>query len=132
MSAANNNTLEHVNITVSDAKRSAQMLCQLFDWSVRWEGPAKDAGHTIHVGTTDQYLAIYQNRRSVRLATPNGQSAGRLNHVGVVVNDLAAIEARVKQLGYKPFNHADYAPGKRFYFLDEDGIEFEIISYRSA
>ena len=31
--------------------------------------------------------------------------------------------------GYEPFSHADYEPGRRFYFLDRDGIEFEVISY---
>ena len=29
-----------------------------------------------------------------------------------------------------PFNHGDYDPGRRFYFLDPDGIEYEVISYR--
>ena len=30
------------------------------------------------------------------------------------------------------FNHSDYAPGRRFYFFDPDGIEFEVVSYQSA
>jgi hypothetical protein len=30
----------------------------------------------------------------------------------------------------RPFAHADYAPGRRFYFLDPDGIEYEVVSYR--
>ena len=37
-------TLEHVNITVSDPTRTAAMLSNLFDWKVRWEGPAKSGG----------------------------------------------------------------------------------------
>ena len=32
--------LEHVNITVSDAGKMADMLCELFDWRVRWQGEA--------------------------------------------------------------------------------------------
>jgi len=32
--------LEHVNITVSDPAKTAQMLCDLFDWKVRWQGDA--------------------------------------------------------------------------------------------
>ena len=32
-------------------------------------------------------------------------------------------------MGYEPCNHADYDPGRRFYFDDEDGIEFEVVSY---
>lgn len=31
--------------------------------------------------------------------------------------------------GFTPFNHGDYEPGRRFYFLDGDGIEYEIVSY---
>jgi hypothetical protein len=43
--------------------------------------------------------------------------------------DLGAIERKVIARGLAPFNHADYEPGRRFYFFDEDGIEYEIISY---
>ncbi|MEC7669548.1 MAG: VOC family protein, partial [Pseudomonadota bacterium] len=28
-----------------------------------------------------------------------------------------------------PHNHADYEPGKRFYFDTPDGIEIEVVSY---
>jgi glyoxylase I family protein len=31
--------------------------------------------------------------------------------------------------GLTPFSHADYEPGRLFYFLDPDGIEFEAVSY---
>ena len=30
----------------------------------------------------------------------------------------------------EPFNHDDYEPGRRFYFFDWDGIEFEVVSYQ--
>ena len=59
--------LEHVNITVSDGAKTAQKLCDLFDWTVRWEGDAMNGqGRTWHVGNDDTYLAIYapnQHRR---------------------------------------------------------------------
>ncbi len=32
--------------------------------------------------------------------------------------------------GLVPFNHGDYAPAARFYFLDPDGVEYEVVSYR--
>ena len=51
--------LEHVNITVSNPARTAQMLCDLFGWRVRWNGPAKSGGTTFHVGDDDAYLAVY-------------------------------------------------------------------------
>jgi len=52
-----------------------------------------------------------------------------LNHVGILVDDLDAMERQVKAAGLHPFAHADYDPGRRFYVLDPDGIEFEIVSY---
>jgi predicted enzyme related to lactoylglutathione lyase len=47
----------------------------------------------------------------------------------VVVDDLEAAENRVREEGYQPFNHGAYEPGRRFYFLDTDEVEFEVISY---
>ncbi|MEO1734352.1 MAG: VOC family protein, partial [Pseudomonadota bacterium] len=52
-----------------------------------------------------------------------------LNHVGVVVPDIDAVEAKVKAAGFEPRSHADYEPGKRFYFDGPDSIEFEVVSY---
>jgi glyoxylase I family protein len=48
----------------------------------------------------------------------------------VQVDDLDAVEAKVAAAGLKPFGHDDYDPGRRFYFLDPDGIEYEVVSYR--
>lgn len=120
--------LEHVNITVGDADRSAALLEQIFGWRVRWAGPAMAGGRTIHIGTDEQYLALYTRQGSdgVPLAWPKGAP---LNHVAVVVDDLEAVEARVARAGLIPFNHGDYEPGRRFYFFDADGIEFEVVSY---
>ena len=119
-------TLEHVNFTVSDPKRTADLLCTLFDWKIRWQGPAKAGGHTVHVGTDDAYVAVYAYPSSAEGVRDNG----RLNHIGVLVDDLDAIEAKVAKAGYQPHNHGNYEPGRRFYFDDHDGIEFEVISYR--
>lgn len=122
--------LEHVNYTVKDPQKTAAMLYDLFGWQIRWQGEALAGGYTIHVGTDDQYLAIYTPKGPV--PAPVGESYGKLgglNHVGVVVDDLAACEARVKAAGLTPFNHADYEPGQRFYFHDGDGIEYEVVSY---
>jgi len=52
-----------------------------------------------------------------------------MNHVGVTVDDLDSVEARVVAAGLKTFSHDDYDPGRRFYFLDWNGIEFEVVSY---
>ena len=117
--------LEHINITVSDIERSAALLEQLCGWHIRWRGPSQLGGETIHVGGERDYIAVYTKGTPVG---PFGKGVP-LNHVGLVVDDLDAAEAVVKEAGLDPFNHADYAPGKRFYFFDWDGIEFEMVSY---
>lgn len=120
--------IEHVNLTVSDPEKSAASIERIFGWHQRWSGPARDGGRTIHIGDDRVYLALYTG--------PNGQHANiqypkgaPLNHVGIEVDDLDATEAKVVAEGLVPFNHGDYEPGRRFYFFDRDGIEFEIVSY---
>ena len=51
--------IEHVNLTVSDNRRAAALFSSLFGWHIRWEGPARDGGHSIHVGDERFYLALY-------------------------------------------------------------------------
>ncbi len=121
--------LEHVNITVPKPEESAAILCNLFGWHIRWEGEAKDNGHTVHVGDADSYLALYApNKELKKLGNTYGRIGG-LNHVGVVVDDIDATEARVKAAGYETHSHGDYEPGLRFYFDGPDGIEFEVVNY---
>jgi catechol 2,3-dioxygenase-like lactoylglutathione lyase family enzyme len=121
--------IEHVNVTVSDPQRASDLMESLFGWRVRWRGPARDGGETIHVGSDDHYLALYTGRGVAY--SPDDFAKGRpLNHVGVEVDDLDDVEARVVAAGLTPFSHGDYEPGRRFYFLDPDGIEYEVVSYR--
>ncbi|MEQ1550331.1 VOC family protein [Sphingorhabdus sp.] len=121
------NFIEHVNVTVSNPERSAEMLIDLFDWHIRWNGKAQLGGDTIHVGNDRFYLAVYALK-------PGNEKLGHkkgvpLNHIGIVVDDLDEVERRVIARGLTPFSHGDYEPGRRFYFFDPDGIEFEIVSY---
>ena len=122
--------LEHVNLTVSDPKATANMLCDLFDWQIRWSGDAKLGGVTYHVGEEDTYLAIYTLHGHDTDAAPEfARVRGGLNHIGVLVEDLSQAEQRVIAAGFKPHSHGDYEPGRRFYFDDADGIEYAIVSY---
>jgi lactoylglutathione lyase len=52
-----------------------------------------------------------------------------LNYIALVVDDLDLIEAQVRKAGFTPHSHADYAPGRRFYFKDHDEIEYEVVQY---
>lgn len=124
--------LEHINFTVPDPDKTAAWLCKLFGWHVRWTGAAINGGYTVHVGSEDNYLAVYTGPGGAAHQKPASDSysqTGGFNHVGIVVDDLDAIEKGVKALGFKTHSHADYEPGKRFYFHDDDGIEYEMVSY---
>lgn len=118
-------TLEHVNVTTFAAQETAQLMVQAFGWHIRWEGPAKLGGHSIHVGTDGSYVALYTPPEDLKQARSEGQP----NHVGVLVGDLDATETKVRAAGYQPYAHADYEPGRRFYFRDRGGVEFEVVSY---
>jgi catechol 2,3-dioxygenase-like lactoylglutathione lyase family enzyme len=117
--------LEHANITVSDIERSSKLLQDLLGWEERWRGPAINDGETIHVGEEFSYIALYTDHK------PHERFAkgAPLNHIGLVVDDLDAAEQVVIAAGLEPFSYADYEPGRRFYFFDWDGIEFEMVSY---
>ena len=120
--------IEHVNVTVSDPDSTASLMGSLFGWRVRWQGPSMNGGRTVHVGSDDQYLALYA-AKDAAYGEEDFRKGRPLNHIGIVVDDLDAAEARVKQAGLVPFSHGDYAPGRRFYFLDPDGTEYEVVSY---
>lgn len=124
-------TLEHANLSVTQPERSAQLLKQMLGWEERWRGESQMGGRTIHVGEPENgqaYIALYTGDH-VKGDYSKGQP---LNHVAFVVDDLDGAERVVAAAGLKPFGHDDYDPGKRFYFFDWDGIEFEIVSYEKA
>ncbi len=121
--------IEHLNITVPDPDATAAWLCDVFGWHVRWQGDAIHGGRSLHVGADDTYLAIYNPGGALEAATNSYTRVAGLNHVGVVVDDLDAVEAKVTAAGFKTHSHADYEPGRRFYFHDADGIEYEVVSY---
>jgi glyoxylase I family protein len=122
--------IEHVNLTVSNPEQTAALMSGIFGWHVRWSGEARDGGRSIHVGSETSYVAVYAgpDEGGPSAAFAKGQP---LNHVGILVDDLDAVEARVIAHGLSPFNHDTYEPGRRFYFFDADGIEYEVISYSS-
>lgn len=98
-------TLEHINITVSNPKVTAAMLGDIFGWYIRWEGPSMDNGYTVHVGTENEYIALYTTGASRPNEIISYKMIGGLNHIAVTVDDLDATEERVSAAGFKPENH---------------------------
>ena len=74
-------------------------------------------------------MALYTPPGNLSGPTDNYTQMGGLNHIGVVVQDIKAIEKKVSDAGFTPHNHGDYEPGLRFYFDGPDGIEYEVVSY---
>ena len=122
--------LEHANVTVSDGDRTAAWMQDVFDWHIRWQGDVLNgAGRSIHIGSDDSYIALYTPATSQPAQENSYTTVAGLNHLAVTVDDITATERAVKAQGFTPVNHADYAPGRRFYFHDHDGIEYEVVSY---
>ncbi|NQY14307.1 MAG: VOC family protein [Henriciella sp.] len=122
--------LEHINMTVSDPDRTANMLVDLFGWKIRWSGASLNNGRTVHVGNEEDYVALYSVGDPRGLGeNENYRLAGAINHLGILVDDLDAAEKRVLDFGIKTHSHQTYEPGSRFYFHDHDGIEYEVVSY---
>ena len=123
--------LEHANITVTDVHKTARWMADVFGWRVRWEGASIHGGYSLHIGGKDSYLALYTPLQINSDAGDTYTTRAGLNHLAVTVDDLNATEERVKAAGFETNSHADYEPGRRFYFDDNDGIEFEVVSYSS-
>ncbi|UOA28126.1 VOC family protein [Pseudosulfitobacter sp. DSM 107133] len=121
--------LEHANFTVSDPAATAAWMCDLFGWHIRWQGDAIAGGHTVHVGSDTHYLALYAPKAVETPQQSNYTTIGGLNHLAVTTDNLDALETRIKAHGFTTGNHADYEPGRRFYFHDADGIEYEVVQY---
>lgn len=121
--------LEHANFTVTDPDVTADWMCRLFGWKIRWSGAGMTSGRTVHVGTDTHYLALFTYGDSKAAKVESYRTLGGLNHIAITVDDLDAMEAKVKAEGFETGEHYDYEPGRRFYFHDLDGIEYEVVCY---
>jgi len=121
--------LEHVNVTVTDPRSTADLLERLFDWHTRWEGPSMMGGRSIHVGDDTAYLALYAAEEVGDDPRGGRDDLVGLNHIGVVVDDLDEVAERVATAGIETYHHMTYEPGRRFYFRGPDQLEFEVVSY---
>lgn len=120
--------LEHINLVVRDAHATAALFCRLFGWDIRWQGQFADGSDVVHVGGTHSYVALNSSVQ-VGPAPESNHHINGLNHLGVSVSDLDAVEKTVKDEGFSPYSYGDYEPGRRFYFATTDGIEIEVVSY---
>lgn len=121
--------LEHANLTVTDPDATAAWMRAAFGWHIRWEGETQTGLRAIHIGTDASYLALFAPELPSVHATGRYKTIGAMNHLGIVVDDFEATERAVRAAGFTPHHHADYPPGRRFYFMDDLGVEYEVVSY---
>ena len=94
---------------------SAELLCRLFDWKVRWKGDSMDTSRTVHVGNTHSYIALYTQSNAKAVEADSYASLGQMNPLGIVVDDIDKIEKCVINEDLSITSHAGSEPG-RFYF----------------
>ena len=103
--------LEHVNVTVRDPMVAAKRFTELFGWKIRWQGEAIDNGYSVHVGTDDHYIAFYAPAGHAVDSGDTYTTEGGLNHIGVVVDDLDTVAAKVTALRRLP---SDVGPQRKW------------------
>ena len=89
--------LKHVNITATKTNETADWMMDVFDWHIRWQGPAISEGHTIDVGTGAHYLALYAPPVTKASKHKDDPHCGELNHFAVVCDDLSSTEDRMRE-----------------------------------
>ncbi len=78
--------LEHVNLTVSDLKRSIDFYTDLLGMRVRWQGTTSGGNPAAHVGDDRCYLALFQSSPDLADRPAVDYNAVGLNHFGFVVD----------------------------------------------
>jgi catechol 2,3-dioxygenase-like lactoylglutathione lyase family enzyme len=122
--------LEHVNLVVTNPRRSADLLERVLGWKTRWAGGGLDGeGKAIHVGTERTYILLVDRPTFVADRYEYPPDRPGLAHVGILVDDLDDVLERLRGDSIDTFNHDEVEPGRRFYFFDYDEICWEVASY---
>ncbi len=124
--------LEHANISVLDIDVMTDFLLKVFpEFHIRGESPPDHPGRRWrHVGNDKQYIALEAaHPESEDRREPYGSAPG-LNHLGMVVDDLPALEARLRKLGLEPNLIVESEPERRrLYYYDPEGNDWEFVQY---
>jgi len=124
--------LEHANISATDAEATTRFIITAFpEFRVRGEGLDDYGRPWRHVGNDQFYVAI-QSVPTRLDRVPYGNETG-LNHLGWEVDDIAALEARMRAAGYEPnLKYLSHPARQRLYFHDPDGNDWEFVEYNTT
>ncbi|KDM90428.1 VOC family protein [Photobacterium galatheae] len=123
--------VEHANITVRHLENTIRFLqTAIPEFSVRHQGQ-QPTYRWCHIGTDATYLALQEVIERDQIDRHPYRDLG-INHIGLVVEDILQVRARLLDAGYRENDlETDHPWRKRAYFFDQDGIEWEFIQYLS-
>ncbi|MEM8658045.1 MAG: VOC family protein [Pseudomonadota bacterium] len=124
--------LEHANLTSPDIDATITFLRHVDPaFSVLHDSGADEAVRWVHIGTPESYFAVqapYEGDAVEGLPTRYHQVG--VNHLGLVVEDVAAVAERLRAAGYAESYAPSVHPARlRRYFEDGCGFEWEFVQY---
>ena len=132
----NPSRLEHLNVSLTDLDRATRALQAIVPhWSVRGTGVwDDDAGHSHawrHVGDDFQYLALYESTPGSALQASGPRSA--FNHLALVVDDLDAALARLRDVGIALDHIGGSTEHRRsaYVMIEPERLQIELVAYDS-
>ncbi len=102
--------MNHVALEVGNIEQALAFYGSIFEFELRGRGP-----RTAFIDLGDQFLALSEGRK---------QGADEDRHLGLVVDDKAAVRARLAELG------VEQLAGSGVEFRDPWGNRVQIVEYR--
>ncbi len=119
--------LEHIHVNVdSIAATEAFLQAAAPEFKRRGGGNAEGFGTWAHFGTDNSYIALTEVKGS--------RPAQALRHIGLVVDDVEALMARLSAVGFEPADASElnvHPHRRRVYYIDGNGLDWEFVQYLS-
>ncbi|MEL0629075.1 VOC family protein [Psychromonas aquatilis] len=126
--------IEHLNITVPDIDEAIKFIKIVApDFKVRRDQSPENSYRWAHIGNDHYYFALQEPHLEATPAFPLKTYKNHgINHIALIVEDLARIEADLIKAGYQASIDTPVEQHrKRLYFFDAFGFEWELIEYSS-
>ena len=126
--------LEHANICAKDIDEALRFLKAVDpDIKVLRDQTPDNGTRWVHVSIGQDYLAVEGPHDAAKPANLHKRYQDHgINHLGLVVEDIAAAQARLEAAGYAETHIPEIHPARiRRYFLDGTGLEWELVQYLS-
>lgn len=113
-------SVDHLNLNVKNLQISVDFYSKHFGMSVKEEGIATRGNPYKIIGKPGSlYLCLYEGDSS--------KSLGRMNHLGIQVNDFDQALAYIKKEKIPvSYELIDYGVSRSIYIEDPDGMEIEL------